>query len=108
MGTETYYLAYDGLKVVESTNSAGLWRFVPVSEIDAAVRNAALDVDAFNGMNLDITYKIDNQGFNRNNENHWTEEGATYVKYVKKMSIRVYTIFILSIIKRKMENIIMA
>lgn len=84
MGTETYYLAYDGLKVVESTNSAGLWRFVPVSEIDAAVRNAALDVDAFNGMNLDITYKIDNQGFNRNNENHWTEEGATYVKYVKK------------------------
>ena len=84
MGTETYYLSYDGLKVVESTTSAGQWRFVPVSEIDEAVRNNALSVDAFSGMNLDITYKIDNQGFNRNNENHWTGINAEYVKYVKK------------------------
>ena len=80
---QTYYLTVvDGLRVVETADAAatGHWRFVPVSEIDAAVRNAALDVDAFNGMNLDITYKIDNQGFNRNNENDWTETNATYLK----------------------------
>ena len=82
IGNETYYLAVDadGVKVVESTESAGQWRFVPVSEIDEAVRNNALRVDAFSGMNLDITYKIDNQGFNRNNTNSWTEDGATYLK----------------------------
>ena len=79
---ETYYLAVDAdrVKVVESTSSAGQWRFVPVSEIDEAVRNNALSVEAFSGMNLDITYKIDNQGFNRNNTNSWTEAGATYLK----------------------------
>lgn len=79
----TYYLTVvDGLRVVETTDASatGHWRFVSVSEIDAAVRNNALDVDAFNGMNLDITYKIDNQGFNRNNENDWDETGATYLK----------------------------
>lgn len=82
IGNETYYLAVDadGVKVVESTSSAGQWRFVPVSEIDEAVRNNALSVEAFSGMNLDITYKIDNQGFNRNNTNSWTEAGATYLK----------------------------
>ena len=82
IGNETYYLAVDadGVKVVESTRSAGKWRFVPVSEIDEAVRNNALSVEAFSGMNLDITYKIDNQGFNRNNTNSWTEAGATYLK----------------------------
>lgn len=82
IGNETYYLAVDadGVKVVESTSSAGQWRFVPVSEIDEAVRNNALSVEAFSGMNLDITYKIDNQGFNRNNANSWTEAGATYLK----------------------------
>lgn len=76
----TYYLSYDGVKVEESETSVGHWRFVPVSEIDEAVRNNALSVDAFSGMNLDITYKIDNQGFNRNNTNSWTEAGATYLK----------------------------
>lgn len=79
----TYYLTVvDGLRVVETTDASSTchWRFVSVSEIDAAVRNNALDVDAFNGMNLDITYKIDNQGFNRNNENDWDETGATYLK----------------------------
>ena len=79
----TYYLTVvDGLRVVETTDASatGHWRFVSVSEIDAAVRNNALDVDAFNGMNLDITYKIDNQGFNRNNENDWDETSATYFK----------------------------
>lgn len=82
IGNETYYLAVDadGVKVVESTSSAGQWRFVPVSEIDEAVRNNVLSVEAFSGMNLDITYKIDNQGFNRNNTNSWTEAGATYLK----------------------------
>ena len=78
---ETYYLAVDadGVKVVESTSSAGQWRFVPVSEIDEAVRNNALSVDAFNGMNLDVTYKIANQGFNRNNQNTWTQSNAYYL-----------------------------
>jgi len=80
----TYYLAVgsDGLSVVETTseNAASHWRFVPISEIDEAVRNAALSVDAFNGMNLDVTYKIDNQGFNRNNQKSWTETGAEYIK----------------------------
>lgn len=78
----TFYLKIEeGQHVVETTNASetGHWRFVPVSEIDAAVRNAALDVDAFNGMNLDVTYKIDNQGFNRNNNNTWNQSNAKYL-----------------------------
>ena len=78
----TFYLKVEeGQHVVETTNATetGHWRFVPVSEIDAAVRNAALDVDAFNGMNLDVTYKIDNQGFNRNNNNTWDQSNAKYL-----------------------------
>lgn len=78
----TFYLKIEeGQHVVETTNvsETGHWRFVPVSEIDAAVRNAALDVDAFNGMNLDVTYKIDNQGFNRNNNNTWNQFNAKYL-----------------------------
>lgn len=78
-----FYLGVeDGQHVVETTsaNEASHWRFVSVREIDEAVRNAALEVDAFNGMNLDVTYKIANQGFNRNNENDWDENGATYLK----------------------------
>ena len=81
----TYYLTVvdngeGGKKVVETTDASatGHWRFVPISEIDEAVRNATLDVNAFNGMNLDITYKIDNQGFNRNNDNDWTSVNASY------------------------------
>ena len=79
----TFYLKVeDGQHVVETTDAGetGHWRFVPVSEIDEAVRNNALSVDAFNGMNLDVTYKIDNQGFNRNNTNDWDEANATYLK----------------------------
>lgn len=68
------------VKETESSGYAAKWRFVSVKEIDEAVRNAALSVDAFNGMNLDVTYKIANQGFNRNNENNWDEDGATYLK----------------------------
>ena len=78
-----FYLGVeDGQHVVETTNAneASHWRFVSVREIDEAVRNAALEVDAFNGMNLDVTYKIANQGFNRNNENKWDENGANYLK----------------------------
>ncbi len=78
----TFYLKIEeGQHVVETTKASetGHWRFVPVSEIDAAVRNAALDVDAFNGMNLDVTYKIDNQGFNRNNNNTWNQSNAKYL-----------------------------
>ena len=78
----TFYLKVEEEQhVVETTNAGetGHWRFVPVSEIDAAVRNAALDVDAFNGMNLDVTYKIDNQGFNRNNNNTWDQSNAQYL-----------------------------
>lgn len=78
----TFYLKIEeGQHVVETTNASetGHWRFVPVSEIDAAVRNAALDVDAFNGMNLDVTYKIDNQGFNRNNNNTWNQSNTKYL-----------------------------
>ena len=78
----TFYLKIEERQHVVETTTAketGHWRFVPVSEIDAAVRNAALDVDAFNGMNLDVTYKIDNQGFNRNNNNTWNQSNAQYL-----------------------------
>ena len=77
-----FYLGVeDGQHVVETTkaNEASHWRFVSVREIDEAVRNAALEVDAFNGMNLDVTYKIANQGFNRNNKNTWTQSNAQYL-----------------------------
>ena len=79
----TFYLAVeDDQHVVETTSAddASHWRFVSVREIDEAVRNAALSVDAFNGMNLDVTYKIANQGFNRNNKNQWDVDGANYLK----------------------------
>lgn len=85
LNTHYYLEVKDGLSVVETTDATktGHWRFVPISVIDAAVRDMAQNsVDAFNGMNLDITYNIDNQGFNRNNQNNWElANGADYLKY---------------------------